>query len=194
MYKILFSLLLVLNFTYANFQKDNIEAKMGNTIDKVLMILKDSNLAKEKKAEEIINLMDPIFDYELMSRLSLGKQWSLLSQDKKDNFIKIFTEKLKNSYVEKLDLYTDELVEILGKEQPKANRIILKTQLVGKEEKYQINYKFYEKSENSWLIYDVDLLGVSIIQTYRKQFSGFLKDKTFDELVTFLKEKNNSNK
>jgi phospholipid transport system substrate-binding protein len=96
--------------------------------------------------------------------------------------------------VEKLDLYTDELVEILGKEQPKANRIILKTQLVGKEEKYQINYKFYEKSEDSWLIYDVDLLGVSIIQTYRKQFSVFLKDKTFDELVTFLRDKNNSNK
>ncbi len=194
MLKILFSLLLVLNFTYASFQKDNIEAQMENAIDKVLMILKDSNLAKERKAEEIINLMNPIFDYELMSRLSLGKQWNLLPQEKKDDFIKVFTEKLKNSYVEKLDLYTDELVETLGKDQPKANRIILKTQLVGKEEKYQINYKFYEKSENSWLIYDVDLLGVSIIQTYRKQFSGFLKDKTFDELLSFLKDKNNSNK
>lgn len=194
MYKILFSLLLVLNFTYANFKKDNIDAQMGNTIDKVLMILKDSNMPKEKKSEEIINLMDPIFDYELMSRLSLGKEWNLLSKEKKEDFVKTFTEKLKNSYVEKLDLYTDELVEILGKEQPKANRIILRTQLVGKEEKYQINYKFYEKSKDSWLIYDVDLLGVSIIQTYRKQFSGFLKDKTFEELLSFLKDKNNSNK
>lgn len=193
MYKILFSLLLVLNFTYANFKKDNIDAQMGNTIDKVLMILKDSNMPKEK-SEEIINLMDPIFDYELMSRLSLGKEWNLLSKEKKEDFVKTFTEKLKNSYVEKLDLYTDELVEILGKEQPKANRIILRTQLVGKEEKYQINYKFYEKSKDSWLIYDVDLLGVSIIQTYRKQFSGFLKDKTFEELLSFLKDKNNSNK
>ncbi len=194
MYKILFSLLLVLNFTYANFKKDNIDAQMGNTIDKVLMILKDSNMPKEKKSEEIINLMDPIFDYELMSRLSLGKEWNLLSKEKKEDFVKTFTEKLKNSYVEKLDLYTDELVEILGKEQPKANRIILRTQLVGKEEKYQINYKFYEKSKDNWLIYDVDLLGVSIIQTYRKQFSGFLKDKTFEELLSFLKDKNNSNK
>lgn len=194
MYKILFSLLLVLNFSYANFKKDNIDAQMGNAIDKVLMILKDSNMPKEKKSEEIINLMNPIFDYELMSRLSLGKQWNLISQDKKEDFVKAFTEKLKNSYVEKLDLYTDELVEILDKEQPKANRIILKTQLVGKEEKYQINYKFYEKNKDNWLIYDVDLLGVSIIQTYRKQFSGFLKDKTFDELLSYLKDKNNSNK
>jgi len=194
MYKILFSLLLVLNFSYANFKKDNIDAQMGNAIDKVLMILKDSNMSKEKKSEEIINLMNPIFDYELMSRLSLGKQWNLISQDKKEDFVKAFTEKLKNSYVEKLDLYTDELVEILDKEQPKANRIILKTQLVGKEEKYQINYKFYEKNKDNWLIYDVDLLGVSIIQTYRKQFSGFLKDKTFDELLSYLKDKNNSNK
>lgn len=194
MYKLLFSLLLILNFSYANFEEKNIESKMSNTIDKVLMILKDSNLSKDKKSEEIINLMDPIFDYELMSRLSLGREWNVITQTQKDDFVKTFTTKLKDSYVEKLDLYTDELVEILGKDQPKTNRIILKTQLVGKEDKYEINYKFYEKNKDSWLIYDVDLLGVSIIQTYRKQFSGFLKDKTFEDLLSFLKDKNNSNK
>ncbi len=105
MYKILFSLLLVLNFTYANFKKDNIDAQMGNTIDKVLMILKDSNMPKEKKSEEIINLMDPIFDYELMSRLSLGKEWNLLSKEKKEDFVKTFTEKLKNSYEAALQVF-----------------------------------------------------------------------------------------
>lgn len=191
MYKLLVLLFLVFSsFSFAGLKQATIHPDMTNRIDKVLMILKDSKLEKSKKAEEIINLMDNVFDYSLMSRLSLGKDWNEITPAQKSEFIKLFTKKLKDSYIEKLDLYTDELVEVLGIDQPKSNRIVLKTQLIGKEEKYEIDYKFYqEDGVDSWLIYDVDLLGVSIIQTYRKQFSGFLKDKTFDELLTFLKSK-----
>lgn len=191
MYKLLILLFLVFSsFSFAGLKQATIHPDMTNKIDKVLMILKDSKLEKSKKAEEIINLMDNVFDYSLMSRLSLGKDWNEITPAQKSEFVKLFTKKLKDSYIEKLDLYTDELVEVLGIDQPKSNRIVLKTQLIGKEEKYEIDYKFYqEDGVDSWLIYDVDLLGVSIIQTYRKQFSGFLKDKTFDELLTFLKSK-----
>ncbi len=189
MYKLLILLFLVFSsFSFAGLKQATIHPDMTNKIDKVLMILKDSKLEKSKKAEEIINLMNNVFDYSLMSRLSLGKDWNEITPAQKSEFVKLFTKKLKDSYIEKLDLYTDELVEVLGIDQPKSNRIVLKTQLIGKEEKYEIDYKFYqEDGVDSWLIYDVDLLGVSIIQTYRKQFSGFLKDKTFDELLTFLK-------
>ena len=43
------------------------------------------------------------------------------------------------------------------------------------------------KDSNEWLIYDVDLVGVSIIQTYRQQFAGILKEKTFDEMFEQFK-------
>lgn len=192
MYKLLILLFLLFSsFSFAGLKHATIHPDMTNRIDKVLMILKDSKLDKNKKAEEIINLMDNVFDYSLMSRLSLGNEWNKLTASQQEQFIKLFTKKLKDSYIEKLDLYTDELVQVLGVEQPKSNRVVLKTQLIGKEEKYEIDYKFYqEEGIDSWLIYDVDLLGVSIIQTYRKQFSGFLQDKSFEELLTFL----NSNK
>ena len=67
--------------------------------------------------------MNSLFDYTLMSRLSLGRTWSEINDKQKNDFVKLFTQKLKNSYVDKLNLYTDELVEILGTEQPKTNRI-----------------------------------------------------------------------
>lgn len=133
--------------------------------------------------------MDTVFDYELMSRLSIGRQWGTINSEQRDTFIKLFTEKLKNSYKDKLNLYTDELVHIKGLDKPKSNRIILKTELKGKQDTYEINYKFYPKqNDNDWLIYDVDLLGVSLIQTYRHQFSDFLQNKSFDELLVFLQE------
>jgi len=179
-------------FTSLSFAMTEVEIQstMSNKIDKVLLILKDSKLEKMQKGEEIISIMEPAFDYTLMSRLSLGKTWKNISKSQRAEFTELFTQKLKNSYIEKLDLYTDELVEILGVDKVKKNRIVLRTQLVGKEKKYDIGYKFYKKkNEDTWLIYDVDLLGVSLIQTYRKQFSGFLKEKTFNELLIHLKIK-----
>ena len=35
------------------------------------------------------------------------------------------------------------------------------------------------KKNGEWFIYDIDLVGVSIIQTYRQQFAGLLKEKSF---------------
>ena len=190
MFKLVVSIFLF--FTSLSFAMTEVEIQstMSNKIDKVLLILKDSKLEKMQKGEEIISIMEPAFDYTLMSRLSLGKTWKNISKSQRAEFTELFTQKLKNSYIEKLDLYTDELVEILGVDKVKKNRIVLRTQLVGKEKKYDIGYKFYKKkNEDTWLIYDVDLLGVSLIQTYRKQFSGFLKEKTFNELLIHLKIK-----
>lgn len=183
--------LFILSINSYALTKEQIEPEMRNKIDKVLIILKDSKINKNSKAKEIINIMDSVFDYTLMSRLSLGRTWKELNKDQQENFINLFTKELKNSYVSKLDLYTDELVQILGTKSPKANRIELETVLVGKSEKYEINYKFYQtsKDENKWLIYDVELLGVSIIQTYRQQYSGYLKENSFNELLTLMKNK-----
>ncbi len=168
--------------------KDNIESQMSNKINQAMIILQDSTLSKEQKADKIISHMSSIFDYDLMSKLSLGKNWKEISKEQRAEFTKLFTQKLKNSYTDKLDLYDDEKFEILGKEESKKNRITLKTQLISKNEKYDINYKFYKvKNIDNWLIYDVDIVGISLIQTYRNQFAGFLKDNSFDELLINLK-------
>jgi phospholipid transport system substrate-binding protein len=48
-------------------------------------------------------------------------------------------------------------------------------------------YKFRKHKKRGWLVYDVNILGVSFIQTYRSQFAGVLKTKTMDELIEDLK-------
>ena len=185
-YFILFLLSTTLMFAMT---KDEIESHMVNNINKVLSILKNKELNKEQKSEQIISVMDSNFDYTLMARLSLGKKWNQLSKDKKEEFSSLFTQVLKKSYLNKLDLYTNQKIKFLGTEEPKRNRVILNTLLIGEKENFDINYKFYQKSQNEWKIYDINLIGVSIIQTYRQQFAGFLKEKSFDELIENLKNK-----
>ena len=169
--------------------KKEIEPHMEKKVNEVLSILKNKQLDKKVKSDKIISIMDPIFDYTLMARLSLGRQWNTLSDEKRKKFTQLFTETMKKSYLNKLDLYTNQKVKFLGTEEPKRNRVILNTLLIGEKENFDINYKFYQKAKDQWFIYDINLLGVSIIQTYRQQFAGFLKDKSFDELLTNLNNK-----
>jgi len=190
--KSLFTVLFLILFaiTSANAMKqEEIQAVMTNKIDSVLTILEQKSLPFSQKGEKIIKIIDEAFDYELMARIALGKEtWDTLSEQKQKEFTKIFETKLKNSYIEKLELYNDQKVKILGLNPYKNARLQLETELLGKEGTYKINYNFYNKSKDSeqWLIYDVDLVGVSIIQTYRQQFAGLLKEKTFDEMLVLL--------
>lgn len=194
--KNLFKILSLLLFaiTSANAMKqDEIQNIMTKKIDSVLTILEQKNIPFNKKGEQIIKIIDEVFDYELMARIALGKEtWDTLSEQKQKEFTKIFETKLKNSYIEKLELYNDQKVKIIGLNPYKNARLQLETELLGKEGTYKINYNFYNKSKDSeqWLIYDVDLVGVSIIQTYRQQFSGLLKEKTFDEMLVLLENPN----
>ena len=195
-FKNLFKILSLMLFaiTSANAMKqDEIQNIMTKKIDNVLTILEQKNIPFNKKGEQIIKIIDEVFDYELMARIALGKEtWDTLSEQKQKEFTKIFETKLKNSYIEKLELYNDQKVKIIGLNPYKNARLQLETELLGKEGTYKINYNFYNKSKDSeqWLIYDVDLVGVSIIQTYRQQFAGLLKEKTFDEMLVLLENPN----
>ena len=197
MFKKIFTILLIIaaTFSYANALKQSeIQEQMTKKIDNVLLILEKKNLTIPQKGEEIVKIIDEVFDYELMARISLGKEtWNSISSEKQKEFTKVFENKLKKSYIEKLELYNDQKVQIIALKPYNNTRLQLETQLVGKEGNYQINYNFYNKAKDSeqWLIYDVDLVGVSIIQTYRQQFAGLLKEKSFDEMLVLL-EKSNS--
>ena len=194
--KNLFKVLLLVLFTITSanaMKQDEIQSVMTKKIDSVLTILEQKNIPFAKKGEQIIKIIDEVFDYELMARIALGKEtWDTLSEQKQKEFTKIFETKLKNSYIEKLELYNDQKVKIIGLNPYKNARLQLETELLGKEGIYKINYNFYNKSKDSeqWLIYDVDLVGVSIIQTYRQQFAGLLKEKTFDEMLVLLENPN----
>jgi phospholipid transport system substrate-binding protein len=175
----------VLFYTTSSFalDKTNIKSYMSESINKVTYILKQKDKTKHEKSEEIFNLLDNIFDYKLMSRISLGRYYKKLSKQEKIDFQIAFKNKLKSSYMDKLNLYTNQDTNIKNLKEVKNNRIILYTDLIGDDSVFAINYKFYANKQNQWLIYDVELLGVSIIQTYRKQFKEYLSEHSIAELT-----------
>jgi len=169
-------------------KQDEIKEEMTKRINNVLVVLKNKDLSLEGKKKEIINIVDNAFDFVLMAKIALGKDtWAKISTTQKKEFVEVFEDKLKRSYIDKLELYNDQKTKILSLEPYNKTRLQLKTQLIGTDENYDINYNFYEK-DGEWYIYDIDLIRVSIIQTYRQQFAGLLKEKSFNEMFEHFKE------
>ena len=161
-----------------------IQAMTKEKVDLVIQTLKDTSLSKKEKKEGILKTIDGLFDFNLMARLSLGKKnWKALSKAKRKEFSMLFVERLKQSYLDKLDLYTDEEVVVGEAKLTKKNRVEVLTYLITKDDKKEMTYKLYKSKKKRWMVYDVDVLGVSIVQTYRSQFSGILKKESMEQLM-----------
>lgn len=174
-----------------------IQSTMAQNIQKTLEILqkntaknpKDSaisNAQAEQIAKEIFTLFDSIFDYNLMAQLSLSKDYKTLTQAQKEQYHQAFEQNLKKSFTDKLKLYKDEKIEVVGGEKTKPNRYNLKASIVLDGKLNSIIFKFYD-DKGDWKIYDVDILGISVIQTYRSQFGDILAHSDFQTLLAKLK-------
>jgi len=160
---------------------------MKHSIHGITTLIQDDTISKTSRHQQIEAIITPIFDFSLMGRLSLGKkQWKKITPAERKYFIELFTLRIRQSYMSKLDLYTDEVV-VIDEPIVVKKRIHLPTHLMRKNEQRDVLYKFYKSKKRGWLIYDVDILGVSIVQTYRTQFASILKDKDFDTLIEKLK-------
>ncbi|MDO9267428.1 MAG: ABC transporter substrate-binding protein [Sulfurimonas sp.] len=162
-----------------------------NKINEVILIVEDKKLSKNDRNGNIVKSLTPMFDFELMAKLSLGDAWKELTKENKERFLKLYVERMKQSYSAKIDAYKDEKVEVKKMEQPQPNRIVFVTDLISKEEKLEIVYKFHKPKEkinakDSWLVYDVEILGVSILKTDKAQFKEFLQTKSITELMDVL--------
>jgi phospholipid transport system substrate-binding protein len=180
-------ILLSLNVASHAIVESDIQKVMDKKVHQVLSVLKNKALSKRQKEKKSIVIMASVFDYHTMAKISLGKKWRTLSSVQQTQFEKAFEHKIKRSYVDKLRLYNNQKVVTKALKRVKATRITLENQIIGKTDTYKVVYLFYKnKKKNQWYIYDVRLAGVSIIQTYRKQFASFLKTKSFDALLKSL--------
>jgi len=165
--------------------KSEVEELLKKNLDAVFSVLQKKDLAQQEKNQDIVDIVTPMFDFELMAQLSLGKKhWPRLSQEEKKRFTDLFIQRLKASYLKNFTLYTDEKLFYEPAVQVKK-KIHTPTYLISKDKKISILYKFY-KAENNWKIYDLEIQDVSIIRSYRSQFSGILENGTVDDLLLKL--------
>jgi phospholipid transport system substrate-binding protein len=165
---------------------DIVRSKWPATIS----ILQNKNLDQAAKEKEIEKIVTPIIDFLLMAKLALGKaHWTRLTPSQRERYLPLFVERIKRSYREKIALYEGE--KILAKFPPpgtsakkgRSGKIVhIPVELTTKARKAIVLHKF-RKVDSRWKLYDVEIEGVSILQTYRSQFNDILRTGTVDDLL-----------
>ena len=155
------------------------------TTNKVLKILNDKKLSEKEKKDKIYKIVNPLFDFNIMARLTLGNYWKKMNEKQQKEFLKLFKKRIRMVYLDRVTL-----TKVKVKVKPviqKGKRIIFVPAIFTSEGKdYSTLFKFW-KSPHGWKIYDVEIEGVSIVRTYRDQFTEILKKGTVKDLLKKLK-------
>ena len=164
------------------------EVFLKSKLEAVLAVLQQKELEQQAKTKIVIEIIEPMFDFPLMARLTLKKYWAGLDQEQQERFIGLLKIKLKDFYAETLNLYTDEKIIYKASIQGRQERkIFIPTELISKGEIISMDYKLYQAKDN-WKIYDVEIKGTSIIRTYQSQFYHDMQSGTIDDLLHKLEK------
>ena len=170
--------------------------QMKETIDKVISILSDPALKNPDRSDErrrlIRRVADERFNWEEMARRSLAEHWKMLTDEDKKEFIQLFADLLERTYMKRIESYSGEKV-IYEKERIEGTYSIVEVRIyTSKNIDIPVSYRL-RKHGTDWLIHDVSIEGISLVNNYRSQFKNILLKSSYQELIAKLRTKVGSN-
>jgi len=165
---------------------------MTNTIDQLVEIVgenpgEDQRETRHKKMRDVI---EPQFDFEEMSRRSLGPRWNDINDKERREFIDLFSELLARTYLGRLDNIEEGMVEISA-ERVQDIRALVRTHVTYRGETFPIDYRLVQK-DSEWKVYDVVIENIGLVANYRNEFAGIIRREQFTGLLQRLREKVNA--
>ena len=164
--------------------------QLKGAIDGVLKVLEDPGLkdrATERRAA-VRKIAQDIFDFPEVARRSLARHWQPLTDKQRDEFTGLFSDLLERSYVSKIEQYGGEKISYAN-ERVDGDTGTVGTRLTSKSgTEVPIDYRMLKKGDK-WLVYDVNIEGVSLVSNYRTQFNKIIQTSSYNDLVQKLKTK-----
>jgi phospholipid transport system substrate-binding protein len=151
-------------------------------LDEVMGIQNDPGKAESARKEAIRRVIQRSFDFDHMSRNSLGQTYNRLSAARRQEFNTVFRALFQDSYTRLvLNFLKQETVEY-GREQVQGNNARLDTVLIRINERIPVEYLMHRQGPN-WILYDVVVDGVSILDNYKRQFAQVISTRSFEHLM-----------
>ena len=162
------------------------------TTDKIIAILTDPALKgpdqDEVRAQKIRKAVDERFDWEEMSMRTLARHWKDRTPAERTEFIDLFGQLLERTYLDKVEGYSGEKVLYVD-EKTEGDYGLVTVKIVTKEAtEILVQYRLRDKG-GEWLVYDISIEGVSLVNNYRKQFHSILTRSSYKDLVDKLRSK-----
>jgi phospholipid transport system substrate-binding protein len=166
----------------------------------VLDAVKADKSVRSGDLSKVIALVDtrvmPNVDFQRMTASAVGPAWRQATPEQQKRLQEEFKVLLVRSYAGALGQVSDQSIFIKPlRSAPEDKEVMVRTEIKGKGEPIQLDYRL-EKTPGQgagWKIYNINVLGVWLVETYKTQFAQEINSKGLDGLITALTERNKSN-
>ena len=135
----------------------------------------------------------PNVNFTRMTAAAVGRSWRQATPEQKKKLQDEFKTLLIRTYSGALSQVKDQSVNVKPMRGSAADtEVVVRTEIIGRGEPVQLDYRL-EKIGTAWKIYDLNVLGVWLVETYRTQFAQEITAKGIEGLIATLSQRNKSN-
>ena len=133
----------------------------------------------------------PYVDFKKMTQLAVGRGWRNATPEQRTALTREFHTLLVRTYSGALSQVKDHQVKMRPfRAQPADTDVLVRTSVVpSRGDPIQLDYRL-EKQDAGWKIYDVNVLGVWLVENYKTQFAGEISAGGVDGLIKSLTDRN----
>jgi phospholipid transport system substrate-binding protein len=165
--------------------------------DEVIDTIKGDKAFQASNMTKLNTLVDtkvmPHVNFRRITASAVGPGWSKATPEQQKQLQEEFKSLLLRTYAGALSQITDQTITVKPlRASPEDTEIVVRTEVRGKGEPIQLDYRL-EKTPGAgsgWKIYNLNVMGVWLMETFRSQFAQEINAKGVDGLIATLKSRN----
>jgi phospholipid transport system substrate-binding protein len=162
-------------------------AYVRSILDKVMAIQNNASLPNPARAQAIHQIIEHSFDFPMMARDSLGPTYEQISSSQRQEFTHTFSYLFQDSYTRLvLNFLKKENIQY-QQERQEGSTARVDTAIVRPNENIPVTYLMHAAPQG-WILYDVNVDGVSILHNYRTKFAQVIRTESFESLLKKMAE------
>lgn len=146
------------------------------------------SMSAEEMDRELDNRVRPLFDFDEMSRRSLGPIWNQVSAAEQKEFVDLFGELLARTYLARIRNNIADSEFHFEKEKIRDDIAIVESTVTIEGERLSFGYRL-KQVNGKWHVYDVVIENIGIVSNYRNEFATVVRKEGFQGLLAKLRKK-----
>ena len=160
----------------------------------VLSTIKADKDVQSGDVRKVITFVDsmimPKVNFSRMTASAIGRSWRQATPEQQKRLQDEFKNLLVRTYAGALSQLQDQTINVKPlRAQAGDTEVIVRTEVLGRGDPIQLDYRM-EKTAGGWKIYDLNVLGVWLVETYRTQFAQEISARGIDGLIATLALRN----
>ena len=173
------------------------DALIQRLSQEVMAAIRSDKTLQSGETARIMALVDskimPNVDFRRMTASAVGPTWRQATPEQQKRLQDEFKTLLVRTYSGALEQVNDQVISVKPQRAAATDtEVVVRTEVRGRGDPIQLDYRM-EKTAGGWKIYNLNVLGVWLVETYRSQFAQEISAKGVDGLISTLAERNRSN-